>query len=178
MHKKTLHLFKDAFTTDPAETASFSLLLKLITLYFLLFFCHSHLKATTLLFSGLKVQMHIIFGPLQFSSPPCASFMSRDLAKLFPSQQSFQLFHLARRIRKIQAPCGIFKSCTADVIRPAPASQQPGSVSGVLRGCLVPFFFSGCEKSCGIPFEAGSSAMRKTGLQRGGFALAEHPSIS
>lgn len=92
-------------------------------------FCRSHFKTKdkhsfTLLFSGLTVQMHIIFGPILFSSPPCASFMSRDLAKLFLSQQNFQPFHLARRTRKTQAPRGSFRSCTADIIRPALASWQ------------------------------------------------------
>lgn len=56
---------------------------------------------------------------------------------------------------------------------------RPDSVStncNCKQGCLMPAYFRGCEKTRGIPFEAGSSLKRNRGYSEGG-VLAEHSSM-
>ena len=79
--------------------------------------------------------------------------MSRDLTQLLLLShlgQSFLLFYLAPRIRKTRAPRGRLESCTANVIRPAPASpwrQQGGTCGGITR--MKHYFTGPGSVACG-----------------------------
>lgn len=94
-----------------------------------------------------------------------------------PNCMCFLMFYLAHDIRKPRAPCGGFKSGPVTSAGPLwchdadrmwetqlhrPWLRQRHILS-CTRGRRARF--RGCEKRGGIPFEAGSSAMRKSGPQ-------------
>lgn len=111
-----------------------------------------------------------------------------------PRDAAFQRSAWLGDIRKSRAPRVGFRTSSRDVSWPGPVSRRRqgcgkkqnftglssvgDTFPGCTRGCRAPF--RGCEKRGGIPFEAGSSAVRKSGPQRGedgegggGVALAE-----
>lgn len=111
-------------------------------------------------------------------------------------------FYLARVVRKTRAPCGCFRYSTVTSTGPlrrqnvtlpvawAHFGWEHGSTQGkplhrtvlsqqrvhsCMRTRLMLAHFRGCEKRGGIPFEAGSSAVRKSGLQWEGRRMDDTP---
>lgn len=160
---------------------------------FTCFFTLNKYRGSTLLFSGLTEQEHtcIIHDPFHGSSPLCASFMSRDLTQLSstePSGAELSSVLLGSEDQENPSPAwrcwilhcrrhpagsGITMTTAAGHVRRDNSHEALLHRTRLCRmwGRLKRAHFRGCEKRGGIPFEAGSSAMRKSGLQRGGLHL-------